>query len=186
MALRWFLSFPCPFYLALPIYQNQINLNKHAGGNFFSKSINVQTKIRPCRGDFFLKINKHACTSIQYTRVLKVSLGSKKPQNNYTYTWMVLSGKRKVEWCQSFYVENLLFKLGNDTFQFLELIFTLSLCKMVLLSEHYPTSHLYPVVGTFSKSSQKSSPETTDIGYRKTIVSQFRLNFVCKKNQRKL
>ena len=30
------------------------------GGNFFSKSINVQTKIRPCRGEFFLKINKHA------------------------------------------------------------------------------------------------------------------------------
>jgi hypothetical protein len=43
--------------------------NKRAGGIFFSKSINVQTKIRPCRGDFFLKINKHAYTSIQYTRV---------------------------------------------------------------------------------------------------------------------
>ena len=27
---------------------------------FFSKTINVQTKIRPCRGDFFLKINKRA------------------------------------------------------------------------------------------------------------------------------
>ena len=27
--------------------------NRRAGGNFFSKSINVQTKIRPCRGDFF-------------------------------------------------------------------------------------------------------------------------------------
>ena len=39
-------------------------------GNFFSKSINVQTKIRPCRGEFFLKINKRACTSIRYTRVL--------------------------------------------------------------------------------------------------------------------
>ena len=34
--------------------------NRHAGGNFFSKSVNVQTKIRPCRGDFFLKINKLA------------------------------------------------------------------------------------------------------------------------------
>ena len=39
------------------------------GGNFFSKSIKVQTKIKPCRGDFFLKINKRACTSIRYTRV---------------------------------------------------------------------------------------------------------------------
>ena len=34
--------------------------NKRAGRNFFSKSINVQTKIRPCRGKFFLKINKRA------------------------------------------------------------------------------------------------------------------------------
>ena len=34
--------------------------NRRAGGNFFSKSINVQTKIRPCRGEFFLKINKRA------------------------------------------------------------------------------------------------------------------------------
>ena len=39
------------------------------GGNFFSKSINVQTKIRLCRGEFFLKINKRAHTSIWYTRV---------------------------------------------------------------------------------------------------------------------
>ena len=46
--------------------------NRRAGGNFFSKSINVQTKIRPCRGDFFLKINKRACTSIRYTRVLSL------------------------------------------------------------------------------------------------------------------
>ena len=28
----------------------------------------MQTKIRPCRGEFFLKINKRACTSIRYTR----------------------------------------------------------------------------------------------------------------------
>ena len=34
--------------------------NRRAGGIFFSKSINVQTEIRPCRGDFFLKINKRA------------------------------------------------------------------------------------------------------------------------------
>ena len=47
------------------------NTNKRAGGNFFSKSINMQTQIRPCRGDFFLKINKRACTSIRYTRVLQ-------------------------------------------------------------------------------------------------------------------
>jgi hypothetical protein len=26
--------------------------NKRAGGIFFSKSINMQTKIRPCRGEF--------------------------------------------------------------------------------------------------------------------------------------
>ena len=43
--------------------------NKRAGGNFFLKSINVQTQIRPCRGEFCLKINKRACTSIRYTRV---------------------------------------------------------------------------------------------------------------------
>ena len=43
--------------------------NKRAGGIFFSKSINVQTKIKPCRGEFFLKINNRACTSIRYTRV---------------------------------------------------------------------------------------------------------------------
>ena len=29
-------------------------------GFFFTKLINVQTKIRPCRGDYFLKINKRA------------------------------------------------------------------------------------------------------------------------------
>ena len=45
--------------------------NRRAGGIFFSKSINVQTEIRPCRGDFFLKINKRACTSIRHTRVVK-------------------------------------------------------------------------------------------------------------------
>ena len=44
----------------------QINVQ---GGIFFSKSINVQTQIRLCRGEFFLEINKRACTSIQHTRV---------------------------------------------------------------------------------------------------------------------
>jgi hypothetical protein len=33
----------------------QTQENKRAGGFFFSKTINVQTKIRPCRGDFFSK-----------------------------------------------------------------------------------------------------------------------------------
>ena len=34
--------------------------NRRAGGKIFSKSINVQTKIRLCREEFFLKINKRA------------------------------------------------------------------------------------------------------------------------------
>ena len=46
-----------------------IGWNKCAGGNFFSKPINMQTKIRLCRGKFFIKINKRACTSIRYSRV---------------------------------------------------------------------------------------------------------------------
>ena len=45
--------------------------NKRAGRKVFSKLINVQTKIRPYRVDFFLKINKRACTSIRYTRVFR-------------------------------------------------------------------------------------------------------------------
>ena len=48
----------------------QINVQ---GGIFFSKSINVQTKIRPCRREFLLKINKCACTSIRYTRVFELA-----------------------------------------------------------------------------------------------------------------
>ena len=32
----------------------------------------MQTKIRPYRVDFFLKINKGACTSIRYTRVCRL------------------------------------------------------------------------------------------------------------------
>ena len=53
---------------------NPASGNKHsgwnirAGGNFFSKWINMLTKIRPCRGEFFLKINKCACMSIWYTK----------------------------------------------------------------------------------------------------------------------
>ena len=45
--------------------------NTRAGGKVFSKSINVQTKIRPYRVDFLLKINKRSCTSIRYTRVVR-------------------------------------------------------------------------------------------------------------------
>ena len=47
---------------------------RRAGGIFFSKSINVQAKIRPCRVDLFHKINKHACTSIRYTRVIQLHM----------------------------------------------------------------------------------------------------------------
>ena len=61
--------------------------NRRAGENFFSKSINVQTKIRPCRGEFFLKINKRACTSIWYTRVYECSLNNKKVSiHSFWYT----------------------------------------------------------------------------------------------------
>ena len=51
-------------------YNKRAGWNRRAGENFFSKSINVQTKIRPCRGEFFLKINKRAITSIQHNRVI--------------------------------------------------------------------------------------------------------------------
>ena len=57
--------------------------NRRAGGKIFSKSINVQTKIRPCRGEFFLKINKRACTSIRYTRVFDHF----DPSGNLTHLW---------------------------------------------------------------------------------------------------
>ena len=52
--------------------------NRRAGGKFFSKSINLQTQIRPYRGDFFLKINKCACTSIRYTKVAVFALAHSK------------------------------------------------------------------------------------------------------------
>ena len=41
------------------------------GGFVSKKTINMQTQIRPCRGEFFLKINKRACTSIRHTRVFE-------------------------------------------------------------------------------------------------------------------
>ena len=40
--------------------------NKRAGRKVFSKLINVQTKIRPYRGEFFPKINKRAGTLIKF------------------------------------------------------------------------------------------------------------------------
>ena len=48
--------------------------NKRAGGFFFSKTINVQTQIRLCREEFFLKINKRACMSIWHSRVCRLQL----------------------------------------------------------------------------------------------------------------
>ena len=71
MVPPWFLSFSCPFLpsIAHTNTNKRAGWNRRAGGNFFSKSINVQTKIRPCRREFFLKVNKRACTFIRYTRV---------------------------------------------------------------------------------------------------------------------
>ena len=50
-------------------FNKRAGYNKRAERKFFSKWIIVQTQIRPCRVDFFLKINKRACTTIRYTRV---------------------------------------------------------------------------------------------------------------------
>ena len=47
------------------VANRRVGRNKCACG----KTLNLQTKIRPCRGEFFLKIDKRACTSIWYTRV---------------------------------------------------------------------------------------------------------------------
>ena len=57
------------------------------GGILFSKSINMQTKMRPCRGKFSLKINKRACTSIRYTRVF----GNLNTKYKYQYTETCIS-----------------------------------------------------------------------------------------------
>ena len=38
----------------------RVGQNKRAGGKILKKILNVQTQIRPCKGDFFLKINKRA------------------------------------------------------------------------------------------------------------------------------
>ena len=45
-------------YSSVP--NRRIGPNKRAGGKILKKTLNVQTQIRPCRGDFFLKINKRA------------------------------------------------------------------------------------------------------------------------------
>jgi hypothetical protein len=47
-----------PYYSSVP--NRHVGQSKRAGGKILKKTLNVQTKIRPCRGDFFLKINKHA------------------------------------------------------------------------------------------------------------------------------
>ena len=67
----------------------KVETNKRAGWNkrvrrkVISKFINVQTKIRLYRVDFFLKINKRACTSIRYTRVFDHF----DPSGNLTHLW---------------------------------------------------------------------------------------------------
>ena len=45
-------------YSSVP--NRRIGPNKGAGGKIHKKTLNVQTQIRPCSGDFFLKINKRA------------------------------------------------------------------------------------------------------------------------------
>ena len=45
-------------YSSVP--NRRIGPNKRAGGKILKKTLNVQIQIRPCRGDFFLKINKRA------------------------------------------------------------------------------------------------------------------------------
>ena len=46
------------YYSSVP--NRRVGRNKRAGGKILKKTLNVQTKIRPCRGEFFLKINKRA------------------------------------------------------------------------------------------------------------------------------
>ena len=45
-------------YSSVP--NRRVGQNKHAGGKILKKTLNVQNKIRPCRREFFLKINKRA------------------------------------------------------------------------------------------------------------------------------
>ena len=42
------------------VRNRSVGQNKRAGGKILKKTFNVQTQIRPCRGDFFFKINKRA------------------------------------------------------------------------------------------------------------------------------
>ena len=45
-------------YSSVP--NRRVGQNKRAGGKILKKTLNVQTQIRPCRGNFFLKIDKRA------------------------------------------------------------------------------------------------------------------------------
>ena len=54
-------------YSSVP--NRRVGRNKRAGGKILKKALKVQTKIRPCRGEFFFKINKRAYMSIRYTSV---------------------------------------------------------------------------------------------------------------------
>ena len=45
-------------YSSVP--NRRVGQNKRAGGKILKKTLNVQTQVRPCRGDFFVKINKRA------------------------------------------------------------------------------------------------------------------------------
>ena len=45
-------------YSSVP--NRRVGRNKRAGGKILKKTLNVQTQIRPCRGYFFLKIDKRA------------------------------------------------------------------------------------------------------------------------------
>ena len=42
------------------VLNRRVGQNKRAGGKILKKTLNLQTQIRPCRGDFFLEINKRA------------------------------------------------------------------------------------------------------------------------------
>ena len=73
-------------------------LNHECAGEWISsKLINVQAKIRLCRAEVLFKINKHACTSLQYTRVtdfafsfLNSFFASMVPRKNFGQCFMKL------------------------------------------------------------------------------------------------
>ena len=59
----------------------RVGRNKRAGGKILKKTLNVQTQIRPCRGDFFLKINKCAGQIPRHLQENKGAGGFFFPQN---------------------------------------------------------------------------------------------------------